>query len=195
MERLTVNKSIADMSMFELSHNCCYVDGEGNARYRDYEMEMDARDFARNLMITLTKDELPVDDEEFDEEILDNLTIDPFSDVRGLIALFYRNMWAMADLREKLKRDEDAEEQGEILRLPISEDTPVYSIEYCCGNNKSNRMGMCFRGSCENCGNKAYYIRESVAKHCSICEINKSVFLTSEEAEAKLKEMEENHGE
>lgn len=73
---------------------------------------------ARNLMVTLTKDELPVDDAEFDEEILDNLTIDPFSDVRGLIALFYRNMWAMADLREKLKRDEDAEEQGLRLRLP-----------------------------------------------------------------------------
>lgn len=91
----------------------------------------------------------------------------------------------------KLKEYEDAEEQGEILRLPISEDTPVYSIEYCCGNDKSNQMGMCFRGSCENCGNKAYYIRESVAKHCSICEINKSVFLAREEAEAKLKEREE----
>ena len=112
MERLTTNKSVADMSMVELAHNSCYVDSEGNARYRDYEMEMDARDFARNLMVTLTKDELPVDDAEFDEEILDNLTIDPFSDVRGLIAMFYRNMWAMADLREKLKRDEDAEEQG-----------------------------------------------------------------------------------
>ena len=191
MERLTTNKSVSDMSMVELAHNSCYVDSEGNARYRDYEMEMDARDFARNLMVTLTKDELPVDDAEFDEEILDNLTIDPFSDVRGLIAMFYRNMWAMADLREKLKRDEDAEEQGEILRLPISEDTPVYSIEYCCGNIKSNRSGMCFRGFCENCNDKAYYIRESVAKHCSICEINKTVFLTREEAESKLKEMEE----
>ena len=195
MERLTTNKSVSDMSMVELAHNSCYVDSEGNARYRDYEMEMDARDFARNLMVTLTKDELPVDDAEFDEEILDNLTIDPFSDVRGLIAMFYRNMWAMADLREKLKRDEDAEEQGEILRLPISEDTPVYSIEYCCGNNKSNRSGMCVRGFCENCNDKAYYIRESVAKHCSICEINKTVFLTRGEAEAKLKEMEGEHGE
>ena len=96
------------------------------------------------------------------------------------------------EIYEKLAAHEDAEEQGEILRLPISEDTPVYSIEYCCGNNKSNRSGMCFRGFCENCNDKAYYIRESVAKHCSICEINKSVFLTSEEAEAKLKEMEEN---
>ena len=91
----------------------------------------------------------------------------------------------------KLKDYEDAEEQGLLLRLPISEDTPVYSIEYCCGNNKSNRSGMCFRGFCENCSDKAYYIRESVAKHCSICEINKSVFFTHEEAEAKLKEMEE----
>lgn len=96
-------------------------------------------------------------------------------------------------LIDKLAAYEDAEEQGEILRLPINKDTPVYSIEYCCGNDKSNRMGMCFRGSCENCGNKAYYIRESVAKHCSICEINKSVFLTREEAEAKLKEMERSY--
>lgn len=90
----------------------------------------------------------------------------------------------------KLKDYEDAEEQGEILRLPISEDTPVYSIEYCCGKNKSNRSGMCFRGFCENCSDKAYYIRESIAKHCSICEINKSVFFTREKAEAKLKDME-----
>ena len=193
MERLTTNKSVDDMSMVELAHNSCYVDDEGNARYRDYEMEMDARDFARNLMTTLTKNELPVDDAEFDEEILDNLTIDPFSDIRGLIALFYRNLWTMADLREKLAAYEDAEEQGLLLRLPFSEDTPVYSIEYCCGKNKSNRSGMCFRGFCENCSDKAYYIRESAAKHCSICEINRSVFLTGEKAEAKLKEMENSH--
>ena len=89
---------------------------------------------------------------------------------------------------------EDAEEKGFLLRLPIGENTPVYSIEYCCGKNKSNRSGMCIRGFCENCSDKAYYIRESVAKHCSICEINKSVFFTHEEAEAKLKEMEESHG-
>lgn len=96
---------------------------------------------------------------------------------------------------EKLADYEDAEEQGLLLRLPISEDALVYSIEYCCGKNKSNRSGMCFRGFCENCSDKAYYIRESVAKHCSICEINRSVFLTREEAEAKLKEMEGANGE
>lgn len=95
----------------------------------------------------------------------------------------------------KLKDYEDAEEQGLLLRLPISEDAPVYSIEYCCGKNKSNRSGMCVRGFCENCSDKAYYIRESIAKQCSICEINKSVFFTREEAEAKLKEMEGKDGE
>lgn len=92
MERLTSNKKVSDMSMIELAHNSCYADNERNARYRDYEMDMDARDFARSLMVTLTKDELPISNTEFDEEILDGLAIDPFSDVRGLISLFYRNL-------------------------------------------------------------------------------------------------------
>lgn len=118
MERLTSNKKVSDMSMIELAHNSCYADDERNARYRDYEMDMDARDFARNLMVTLTKDEMPISDTEFDEEILDDLAIDPFSDVRGLIALFYRNLWAMANLRETLKKYEDLEGQGRLVKLP-----------------------------------------------------------------------------
>lgn len=124
MERLTNNKPVGEMSMVELAHNSCYAK-DRLARYRDYEMDMDARDFARNLMTTLTDDELPLDDENFDEEILENLIYDPFSDVKGLIALFYRNLWAMADLREKLKAYEDAEEQGLILRLPDPPGTAV----------------------------------------------------------------------
>lgn len=126
MERLTSNKKVSDMSMIELAHNSCYADDERNARYRDYEMDMDARDFARNLMVTLTKDELPISDTEFDVEILDDLAIDPFSDVRGLIALFYRNLWAMANLRETLKKYEDLEEQGRLVKLPVKDDTTGY---------------------------------------------------------------------
>lgn len=122
MNRLTSNKPVEEMGMYELAHNCCCYEN-GNAVYRDFEMEMDAREFARNLMVTLTDDELSLDDDEFDEEVLENLQYDQFSDVRGLIALFYRNLWAMADLRERLKEYEDAEEQkgGWILcseRLP-----------------------------------------------------------------------------
>ena len=189
MERLTTNKSAADMSMVELAHNSCYVDSEGNARYRDYEMEMDARDFARNLMVTLTKDELPVDDAEFDEEILGNLTIDPFSDVRGLIALFYRNMWAMAGLREKLKRDEDAEEQGLRLRLPYplgteyiyfvdEKDMDVYELDA-----KKIEVSMM------PISKKVLYTVDCF--EILFEDFGKIVFLTREEAEAKLKEMEE----
>ena len=112
MKRLTVYKPSSDMNMVELAHNCCYVK-DRNARYRDFEMDMDARDFARNLMTTLTGDDLPTDDDDFDEEIMENLQYDPFESVTGLIALFYRNLWAMADLRETLKSYEDAKDKIE----------------------------------------------------------------------------------
>lgn len=72
----------------------------------------------------------------------------------------------------------------------INEDTTVYSIEYCCGKNPNNKMGMCYKGFCKDCSNRAYYIKEGKAKDCSIYEINKSVFFSYEEAENKLKKME-----
>jgi len=203
MERLTTNKSVADMSMIELAHNSCYADDERNARYRDYDMEMDARDFTRNLMATLTKDELPVDDAEFDEEILDNLTIDPFSDVRGLIALFYRNMWSMADLREKLKRYEDAEEQGLLLRLPCGIGSDVYIIpsKVNCElnilnlhpeNNKVYHQKVALitfteKGWYMECDKDREYATDRILSEKMYKE---TWFLSQEEAEAKLKEME-----
>lgn len=203
MERLTTNKSVADMSMVELAHNSCYVDDEGNARYRDYEMEMDARDFARNLMTTLTKNELPVDDAEFDEEILDNLTIDPFSDIRGLIALFYRNLWTMADLREKLAAYEEAEEQGLLLRLPCRIGSDVYIIpsKVNCElnilslhpeNNKVYHQKVALITFTE----KGWYMECDKDREYATYRIlpdkmyKETWFLSQEEAEAKLKEME-----
>ena len=207
MERLTTNKSVADMSMIELAHNSCYADDERNARYRDYDMEMDARDFARNLMVTLAKDELPVDDAEFDEEILDNLTIDPFLDVRGLIALFYRNMWAMADLREKLKDYEDAEEQGLLLRLPCGIGSDVYIIPSKVNyelnilslhpeNNKIYHQKVALITFTE----KGWYMECDKDREYATYRIlpdkmyKETWFLSQEEAEAKLKEMEEKDG-
>lgn len=113
MKRLTTNKKATDMGMTELALNCCYIAEDGTGRYRDYEMDMNQRDFARNLMTTLTGDDLPTDDDDFDEEIMENLQYDPFESVTGLIALFYRNLWAMADLRETLKSYEDAKDKIE----------------------------------------------------------------------------------
>ena len=101
MERLTTNKNVSEMGMFKLALNCCYIAKDGSGRYRDYEIDIDERDFVRKLTTTLVGEDLPLQDESFDEEMMDNLGIDPFADVRGLIAIFYRNMWAMAELREK----------------------------------------------------------------------------------------------
>ena len=187
MERLTSNKKVSDMSMIELAHNSCYADDKRNAQYRDYEMDMDARDFARNLMVTLTKDELPISDTEFDVEILDDLAIDPFSDVRGLIALFYRNLWAMANLRETLKKYEDLEEQGLLLRLPYplgteyiyfvdEKDMDVYELD-------AEKIEV----SMMPISKKILYTIDSY--EFLFEDFKKAVFLTKSEAEAKLKEL------
>ena len=181
MERLTSNKKVSDMSMIELAHNSCYADDEHNARYRDYEMDMDARDFARNLMVTLTKDELPISDTEFDEEILDDLAIDPFSDVRGLIALFYRNLWAMANLRETLKKYEDLEEQGKLIKIPL---------EAYCIVDFEVRKGFVLEETYNMSRKPLLVVRyddNSFKSHSGYLGI--SVFLTKSEAEAKLKEL------
>lgn len=125
MERLTTNKNVSDMGMLELAHNCCYVDDEGNARYRDYNLDVDSRWLVRNLAKDICGEDFKdLSDEEVDDYMYSMLSVEIDSTI-GLLALFYRNLWAMADLREKLKYYEDAEEQGLLLRLPISEDAPV----------------------------------------------------------------------
>lgn len=109
MERLTVNKSVSEMSMAELAHNSCYAK-ESNATYRDYESEIDARDFVRKIgeqFEVFEKDcaEL-IDDDSFDETMLDYLQYG-YDTKKGLLALFYRNLWAQADLHNTLKAYED----------------------------------------------------------------------------------------
>ena len=118
MERLTTNKSVADMSMIELAHNSCYADDERNARYRDYNLDVDSRWLIRNLVKDICGEDFNgLSDEEVDEYMASMLSVEIDSTI-GLLALFYRNLWAMADLREKLKYYEDADEQGLLLRLP-----------------------------------------------------------------------------
>lgn len=189
MERLTSNKNVSDMSMIELAYNSCYIDNKRNVRYRDYNLDIDSRELVRNLVKDICDEDLTdLSDEEFDEYMSSMLSTGTDSTI-GLLALFYRNLWAMSDLRETLKRYEDLEERGRLLKLPISEDRPVYSIEYCCGNNNSNKSGLCHKGFCKNCADKDYFIKIGIARHCTISEINKSVFFTKEKAEAKLKKM------
>ena len=38
MKRLTMD-NVEEMGMFSLAHNCCYIDENGNTRYRDFEID------------------------------------------------------------------------------------------------------------------------------------------------------------
>lgn len=125
MERLTVNKNVSEMRMYELAHNCCYAK-DGRARYRDYDLDIDARELTRKLLKDYADvDDAFADDEDFDEQMIDHMQYGMDS-IEGLIALFYRNLWAMADLREWLKEYEDLEEQGLLLKLPCKVGDTVY---------------------------------------------------------------------
>ena len=119
MERLTTNKSVADMSMIELAHNSCYADDERNARYRDYNLDVDSRWLIRNLVKDICGEDFNgLSDEEVDEYMASMLSVEIDSTI-GLLALFYRNLWAMADLREKLKYYEDAYARGCLAGMEV----------------------------------------------------------------------------
>lgn len=117
------------MSMIELAHNSCYADDKRNARYRDYDLDIDSRQLVRNLMKDMCGEDLSdLSDEEFDEYMGSVLSIELDSEV-GLFALFYRNLWAMANLRETLKKYEDLEEQGRLVKLPCKVGDMLYYPE------------------------------------------------------------------
>ncbi len=128
MSRLTTNKAVAEMHTLELAHNSCYIDENGNARYRDFEMDIDARDMTRMLYERYANITLSEDAEELDEALLDDLNFTAKEDIAGLLALFYRNLWAMAELRERLKYYEDLEDAGRLLELPCRVGDKAYHI-------------------------------------------------------------------
>ncbi len=106
MNRLTSDKDVNDMGMVELAYNACYGK-DGRARYRDYDSDVDARELAIQLLERYA--DIPNEftcDDDFDEAIIGYMSYG-IENPEGLIALFYRNLWAMADLRGRLKKYED----------------------------------------------------------------------------------------
>lgn len=199
MERLTTNKDVSEMGMYELAHNSCYAK-DGKARYRDYDLDIDARELTRKLLKDHADgDDSFTDDEDFDEWMMDYLQ-HGMDSMEGLLALFYRNLWAMADLRERLVEYEDLEEQGKLLKLPCAVGDIIWDIDFGrpCGYEVT---GFSF-GSLndddweeEKALDKVvvYYTNSngSITGTFAVSEIGKSVFLIKEEAEAALKEMSE----
>lgn len=207
MERLTTNKSVADMSMIELAHNSCYADDERNARYRDYNLDVDIRLLVRNLAKDICGEDFKdLSDEEVDDYMDSMLSVGIESTIE-LLALFYRNLWAMADLREKLKYYEDAEEQGLLLQLPCGIGSDVYIIpsKVNCElnilslhpeNNKVYHQKVALitfteKGWYMECDKDREYATDRILSEKMYKE---TWFLSQEEAEAKLKEMEKKDG-
>lgn len=197
MKRLTSNKEVSDMSMIELAHNSCYADDKRNARYRDYDLDIDSRQLVRNLMKDMCGEDLSdLSDEEFDEYMGSVLSIELDSEV-GFFALFYRNLWAMANLRETLKKYEDLEEQGRLVKLPCKVGDMLYYPEKLFDivvPVRLNEIIISFLGidtysyqynccSFDECGD----VYEEYDFDTN--DFGKSIFLTKAEAEAKLEEL------
>lgn len=71
MKRTTIEKPASEMNMVELAHNCMYAK-DGWAWYRDYDSDMDLRDFIRRFS-EAEGSELPDDNETLDDILMDNL--------------------------------------------------------------------------------------------------------------------------
>ena len=93
----------------------------------------------------------------------------------------------LTEILEKLGKYEDAEEQGLLLQLPFKVGDKAYIIvKKDISKQTIQRVTIGSDKILEFCTRKRGF---------AISDIGKKVFLTSEEAEAKLKEMEEKDGE
>lgn len=129
MERLTTDKPVKEMRMYELAHNCMF-NRDGEAWYRDFDREVSLRNMVRGLYraYCLKYDEQIEDDEYLDSMLFDDLQIPIEEDFYGLIALFNMLAWSHAELRETLMQYEDLEEDGKLLKLPCKPGDTVYEI-------------------------------------------------------------------
>ena len=154
MKRLTTDKPTSEMNMVELAHNSCFAKN-GEAYYRDFDGEISARDLARRLYKLFTSEELSKADDIFDEEMMEELQYDIEIYPEGVVALLYRNLWGMADLREQLKRYEDlgtVEELQQAMEKQTAVSRVVIEGQYFCPKCKNL---MKYPGYC-GCGQKLY---------------------------------------
>lgn len=190
------------MNMLELAYNSCYVDEERKARYRNYELDIDSRELVRDLVKDMCNEDLSyMSDEEFDEYMAEMLSVEMDSQI-GLLALSYRNLWAMADLRERLKEYEDLGEQGRLLKLPCKIGDDVYfvpsEVNYKLNIlNKHSENNKVYHQKVEDfvltrngwyleCDKDVKYGTDHILTDRLFC---KTWFLTKSAAEAKLKKL------
>ena len=124
-------------------------------------------------------------------------TTEKYENLNGINALetadislsFIKEYWEHRQVKEyleELKRYRDLEEQGLLLRLPCPIGTTVYNITWWdCVQEKVKVDGKTFYRTVHK-----HKVSKSTFSLLDISDFGKTVFLTQEEAEQKLKEME-----
>ena len=108
MDRLTTEKPVKEMTMTELSLNGCYIDRTGWARYRDYDTDIDARDFVRKLLERYEPEQpIPEESGDLEQLLFDELQYGALDHAGSLVALVYMMIVSMAELRAHLAAYED----------------------------------------------------------------------------------------
>ena len=193
MERLTTNKPVSEMGIVDLAYNCCFAK-DGEAFYKDFNKEISLRDFIRTLYKNHLGINIPEGVEAFDDYIITDLEFGPDFDVDGVIAFLYHMMWSKSDLYERLKRYEDLEEQGLLLKLPYPLGTQkLYWVEdYEIYELRAKEITFL---KADKFAIRPYEIVICVDDYDFYYDdFGKTVFLTREEAEKALAEMEKKNG-
>jgi len=103
MQRLTKD-NVKEMGMVDLARNQVFIK-DGEAWCRDFEREISARDFIREIC-KLNGIKYSQDNDDFDEDMMDMLQYSTET-IEGVIAIFYTALWGFAEVRENLKAYED----------------------------------------------------------------------------------------
>ncbi len=99
----------------------------------------------------------------------------------------------LLQLAEKLAEYEDLEEQGKLLKLPAAIGDEIFFIFMDCPKDYKEEYCRDHDGSCENCPHR---VPEIVSRDFRMLDIPNMdrIFVTREEAEAALKELERGKG-
>lgn len=142
--RMTSGNPKEAMENNEWMLNNCYAEG-GKAMYRDHDGEYDIRHLIVEIAKTLSIHINATSPDALDFMLFDWLE-DGIESRYGILALLYNLLWSKAELYEKLKRYEDAEERGEIGRvprwIPVTEKMPgpdELVLAYCPGKKETSR--------------------------------------------------------
>lgn len=128
--RLTTKRDVSEMDVFKLKYNSCYIK-DGELRYRNYKLDISIEDLIKKMLITFGADE---DFEEIKNSLEYMHGIDllkSFDSIEVLIALFYRNLCALAEFRERLMKYEDLEGK---LEMPLKKFADILEKSDNCKN-------------------------------------------------------------